>query len=684
MTDLEELWESYPEGKPPVADLLRAARAETRARRRRHLVRPLLVGATAAAVASGFVLGGHFADGGGAGSAPSADSGAARGAANGVVAPALRHSAFQASLKPADSCAQLLASYQDRALKQVSAYGWNWGGFGFHGADMRGLDAPVASAAGQAAMADGVSIKGVANDPSGTNNQEAGVDEPDQVKTNGTLLVRANSEHTIRIYDVSGSDVRGDASLDLPHLSAPQLLLDGTTLVALGTDTLEGGDATPQGTRIVTISLADPQHPEITSQVRYSGALDTARLQGSDVHLVLADGLPNLRFVYPHDPRKGDLSNKEALERNRAKVKQTTLDDWLPRVDDGSGSRPLLACDRVAMPPDGVSLGTESVVGFDTSAPTQPAAIGIAGTTSTSYESADHLYLTTGGFGGCMDCVRPMMGDIALPSGNDGKTTIFQFDLAGTSATHVATGTVEGSIADRWSMDEAGGILRVATTSQIPADKRGRQQSSVMTMKPEGATLTEIGRLDGLGVNETLTAARWFDDLAVLSTARQTDPLFTVDLTDPAHPRLLGALHIPGFSSYFHPLGNGQLLGIGQEVAFERSNEQEKAQVGLFDIHDLTDVKQVAVESLRQWTWPVAAEDTHAFTWLPDRHAAITTFRTRNGSMLLGVYTVDGSTLTQKLTPLQGSGYDMVVRTVELANGKVVLIAGDKVSFLDL
>ena len=48
---------------------------------------------------------------------------------------------------------------------------------------------------------------------------------------------------------------------------------------------------------------------------------------------------------------------------------------------------------------------------------------------------------------------------------------------------------------------------------------------------------------------------RWFDDLAVMVTFRQTDPLYAIDLTDPAHPRVLGDLKIPGFSAYLHPLG---------------------------------------------------------------------------------------------------------------------------------
>jgi len=272
-----------------------------------------------------------------------------------------------------------------------------------------------------------------------------------------------------------------------------------------------------------------------------------------------------------------------------------------------------------------------------------------------------------------------------VPGDRDRGTTIFQLDLSGTSATHVATGRVDGTIASSWSMDEADGVLRVAITHRAPGDNgRVVSQSAVVTMRPEGTKLTEIGRLDGLGANETLTAARWFDNLAILSTARQIDPLFTIDLTDPTHPTQLGALHIPGFSSYFHPLGNGLLLGIGQKVSFEGRNEQQQAQVGLFDISDLTDVKQVAVDALHQWTWPYAAEDPHAFSWLPDRSTALTSFRTRNGHTLLGEYHVDGSTLTQKLIPLEGHRYSMTVRTMELPNGKIVLMAGGRVSFLDL
>ena len=73
-------------------------------------------------------------------------------------------------------------------------------------------------------------------------------------------------------------------------------------------------------------------------------------------------------------------------------------------------------------------------------------------------------------------------------------------------------------------------------------------------------------RLLGLGRGEDLRSVRWFDRLAVLVTFRQTDPVHTVDLSDPERPRSLGQLEVPGFSSYLHPIGDDRLLGLGTEA----------------------------------------------------------------------------------------------------------------------
>jgi hypothetical protein len=323
-----------------------------------------------------------------------------------------------------------------------------------------------------------------------------------------------------------------------------------------------------------------------------------------------------------------------------------------------------------------VALGTTSVVGFQATAPARPDAVGLAGATDLAYESADHLYLTSSAAGAsCQTCV-PVLGAGASAS----RTRIFQFDLDGTHAAHVATGQVAGAIADSWSMDEDDGVLRVAVSRHA----QDASSTSVVTLRPDGARLAEIGSLDGLGVNQTLTAARWFGDLAILSTARRADPLYSVDVSDPAHPRVLGTLHIPGFSTYFHPIGHDQLLGVGQRVALgDRAGGGERAQVGLFDISDLADVSRLALATPHRNSWPSVAFDAHSFTWLPDRSTAITSFTTFRGRVLLGEYRVAGATLTQRVTRLDVRA-SATVRTMELASGRVVLVAGRQVSFLAL
>jgi len=52
-------------------------------------------------------------------------------------------------------------------------------------------------------------------------------------------------------------------------------------------------------------------------------------------------------------------------------------------------------------------------------------------------------------------------------------------------------------------------------------------------------------------------------------TFRQTDPLYVVDLGDPAEPQVAGELKITGYSAYLHPLDEGRLLGVGREATEE-------------------------------------------------------------------------------------------------------------------
>ena len=108
---------------------------------------------------------------------------------------------------------------------------------------------------------------------------------------------------------------------------------------------------------------------------------------------------------------------------------------------------------------------------------------------------------------------------------------------------------------------------------------------------------------------------RWFDDLAVVVTFRQMDPLYTVDLSDPDHPRLRGELKIPGFSGYLHPIGHDRLLGVGIDATSQ--GHARGAQVSVFDVSDLAHPVQVDRYAYGGQSDLAAPDDPRAFTWVP-------------------------------------------------------------------
>ncbi len=191
--------------------------------------------------------------------------------------------------------------------------------------------------------------------------------------------------------------------------------------------------------------------------------------------------------------------------------------------------------------------------------------------------------------------------------------------------------------------------------------------------------------LRGLGVEEEIQSVRWFDDLAVVVTFRQMDPLYTVDLSDPRRPRLLGALKIPGFSSYLHPIGRDRLLGIGTDATPDGRNLG--AQAAVFDLRDLQRVRQVAKVRFGDASALTAGGDPHAFTWLPDLDAAITTLSrwdsgresSEQTTMVLLRIGPTGTISTEELASPGG----WAPRALPLGAGRVALV-GDRLKVVDL
>ncbi|CAA9404511.1 MAG: hypothetical protein AVDCRST_MAG32-3178 [uncultured Nocardioides sp.] len=584
-----------------------------------------------------------------------------------------------ADLTVAASCDDLLESYVERGQELVGPYGWGQGEWvAMMEGDVSSDAGSGSSASGSASRQSMPSTSRSTSNGSGTNVQEAGVDEADTVKVTGSLLVRLQ-RGVLRVYDVSGAapvelsslpvegiDTSSPQGLEVSHAGGELLVVDGRVVVL-------GGDLEDREVTVTTVDLADPSSPTVVEETVVTGELDAARLHGDVVRLVVRTPLPELDF---RDPDwRGERS---ARSHNREQVAATTLADWLPTVD----GEPVTECEDVAVPDDEAALGTTSVIALDPAEPEAWTSTAVATDAATSYFSADRFYLAEGTaerwVEDCwMSCRLPWSS-----SGfeSDGTTSLYAFELDAEETTYVASGEVEGTIADRWSMDAVGGSLRVAVG---PSAETG-SYSSVVTFREDGASLVEEGRVDELGINEEIKSVRWFDDLAIIVTFRQVDPLYAVDLADPGAPRLMGELKIPGFSEYLHPLGERRLVGVGQDATLQ--GVTRGAQAALYDVTDLTAPRQLDVVRYPRHSVAGVATDPRQLTWLPDRRTVLTVVSSawRSRTVWVSVLELDGGAMDNRMVPVERGSDAALVRLVPLASGEVVLVTGEDVSFLDL
>jgi len=197
----------------------------------------------------------------------------------------------------------------------------------------------------------------------------------------------------------------------------------------------------------------------------------------------------------------------------------------------------------------------------------------------------------------------------------------FSTTRAGETA-YVGSGQVDGYLLNQWSLSESGGMLRVATTSLPPWDSSESAESSVRVLEERSGGLHEIGSVGGLGRGERIYAVRYIGDTAFVVTFRQVDPLYTVDLSDPRAPRVVGSLKVPGYSAYLHPLGGDLLLGVGQDA--DANGRPTGVKLSVFDVSSLSAPRRLSTASVGPHSYTEAEYDHHAFLWwAPERLAVV-------------------------------------------------------------
>jgi hypothetical protein len=264
-------------------------------------------------------------------------------------------------------------------------------------------------------------------------------------------------------------------------------------------------------------------------------------------------------------------------------------------------------------------------------------------------------------------------------AGSGEQTIIHRFEIDGASTRYTASGAVPGSIHDQFSLDERAGIIRVSTTEQAwsrgialptapppattptepapggppraepdepvsdapmagaelppdamdvvapqpaprpappPPDPNG-PVSRVLTLGTSGDSLEVLGQTEEFGAGEQIFSTRFLGDKGYVVTFRQTDPLFVIDLADPADPHIVGELHIPGFSNYLFPLDDDHLFAIGRDATTEGVVQGLALQI--FDVSDPT-----TPELAHRYVFPDQGDspanvDHRAIAFHPDR-----------------------------------------------------------------
>ncbi|WP_442933268.1 beta-propeller domain-containing protein [Micromonospora psammae] len=516
-----------------------------------------------------------------------------------------------------DSCPEAL-----RQLKTAAkAYVGPWG-FGSNG-DIRTFGRAEAAAAPAAAGRADAAAKGY----SGTNTHEAGVDEPDLVKTDGRRIVTV-SHGKLYVVDPATRRLTGELELapgaDESGGAEDGLLLRGDRALVLRRDGWAGmgKPAVPEGgprdaplpdgivgPRLIMVDLSGA--PKIIGEYRIDGDLVDARQVGTTVRVVVRSA-PRLNF--PYRERATDAQRTAA---NREIIDNATADDWLPRYEVTSGGRTSagrVGCERVSRPAaySGTSLVT--VLSFDLGAATLGAGdpVTVIADGDTVYSNGPRLYVANDQ----RWRVLPMLTarNIA-PDPRDETTEIYQFDISGAGAPrYVAAASVSGWLVNQYAMSEWDGHLRVATTRGRTWGDKPNSTSSVYVLRADGTALTQVGKVTGLGKGERIYAVRFVGGTGYVVTFRQTDPLYTVDLRDPGAPKVSGELKINGYSAYLHPAGEARLLGVGQEASDQ--GRVQGTQLSLFDVSDPAKPTRISQYHVKQGH-SEAEFDPHAFLYWP-------------------------------------------------------------------
>lgn len=421
-------------------------------------------------------------------------------------------------------------------------------------------DMAAAEEAAASEAADSGSTVSYAGDYSQTNVQTEGVDEGDVVKTDGRYLYIIREGREVQIVSIQAGKMAEVAvirpTLEQSENSILDMYLTGDTLQIIcqryDADMQEDGEdayyMNYRGiTSVCTYDLTDRANPVHVGTTEQEGTYYTSRKSGEYLYLFTS--------VYPQESlirQYADQGKEYGLIPLVNGETMAASDIYIPKEDDRGGTEYMLITSVNENKPDQIA---------DQKA--------ILESASRFYVSTENIYLERENW----------------ESGST-QTAIARFSFSQGKIKGESAGVVNGAVTDDFATNEYDGFLRVLTTQW---NDSGSQTNNVYVLDQN---MEIVGKIDNLAEDESIYSARFMGNTGYFVTYRQVDPLFSVDFSDPTHPKILGELKVSGFSEYLHFYGENRLLGIGWETDPE-TGATKGLKLSMFDVSDPADVKEV-------------------------------------------------------------------------------------------
>jgi uncharacterized secreted protein with C-terminal beta-propeller domain len=417
---------------------------------------------------------------------------------------------------------------------------------------------------------------GASSDYSTTNVQVEGVDEADIVKNDGKY-VYVISGGRLAIVDAYPGEKAKILSETMVNGTPSEMFLSGDRLVVFSTGSTSpvmyksypSGMVMPRYYRTeahaYVYSVKDRSAPVLVRDITLPGNYYDARMIGDRVYVITNENVYSYADDIPMPVVKDDLGK--------------VIDPKVSYFDYPFSSYVF-------------STITSFTIGDDSSLSAEAYLLGY---TSTLYVSEKNIYMAIQK--PVAVPVEPVVrNDLAVSSVRRMPSTevtgIYKFAIDGGRIRYIAAGEVEGHLLNQFSMDESGGNLRAATTVQGYGSSGSYEYNNVFVLDPGMKT---IGSLKYIAPDEKIYSTRFMGDRLYMVTFKRIDPLFVIDLSDPANPGILGKLKIPGYSDYLHPYDRNHIIGVGKET---ETNEwggvsTSGVKIALFDVSDVNHPTEV-------------------------------------------------------------------------------------------